>query len=76
MMGIAFKDVAPARSFCKHLNERGVDISVQAYKTEVPPVALLKPPLTMGSAAIEALLEKVDAALAASARVKGRSAST
>jgi len=76
MVGIEFKDVAPARSFCKHLNERGVDISVQAYKTEVPPVALLKLPLTMGSAAIEALLEKVDAALAASARVEGRSAST
>ncbi len=66
MLGIVFKDVEPARSFAGYLNQRGIDISVQTYKTEVPPVALLKPPLTMGLAAIEALVEKIDLALAAS----------
>jgi acetylornithine/succinyldiaminopimelate/putrescine aminotransferase len=66
MVGIAFQDVVPARSFCGYLNERGIDISVQTYKTAVPPVALLKLPLTTGLAAIEALVEKVDRALAAS----------
>lgn len=66
MVGIAFEDVAPAKSFAGYLNERGVDIGVQTYKTAVPPVALLKLPLTMGLAAIEALVEKIDLALAAS----------
>ena len=66
MVGIVFKDVEPARSFSAYLNERGVDVSVQTYKTAVPPVALLKLPLTMGLAAIEALVEKVDLALTAS----------
>ncbi|MFH1707091.1 MAG: aminotransferase class III-fold pyridoxal phosphate-dependent enzyme [Planctomycetota bacterium] len=66
---IAFKDLEPARAFTAELNAAGIDISVQIYKTQVPPVALLKLPLIMDAAAIDALLDRMDKAL----RTAGRS---
>ena len=65
LLGIAFNDLDQARRFTGILNAGGVDISVQSYKADCPPSALLKPPLTMGAEALDFLAGRIDDALSA-----------
>jgi hypothetical protein len=47
-----------------NLVERGLDISVQTYKTSFPPTALTKLPLIATAEAIDFVVERVEEALA------------
>lgn len=60
LAGVAFRDLTEARAFTAALNARGFDISVQTYKSECPPTALTKLPLT----ACEAVIDHVIGAMA------------
>jgi 4-aminobutyrate aminotransferase-like enzyme len=64
MLGIGFNDVAEAKAVATELNAGGLDISVQTYKADCPPSALLKLPLIMGKVAMDFVIERIDAALA------------
>jgi len=63
LAGICFAAVEPAKAFAAALNESGIDISVQTYKTTCPPAALIKPPLIAGYEVIDLLLDKMQAAI-------------
>ena len=63
LAGIGFAAVEPAKAFAAALNEMGIDISVQTYKTTCPPAALIKPPLIAGYEVIDLLLDKMQAAI-------------
>lgn len=65
LAGIAFHDVGHAQAFAATLNRAGFDISVQTYKSECPPTALTKLPLTACGAVIDFVVERMSAALAA-----------
>jgi 4-aminobutyrate aminotransferase-like enzyme len=65
MQAIHFHDVAPARQFAQHLVDQGLDISIQAYKTEVPPAALLKLPLVAGYEIVDFVIARMHAVLKA-----------
>ncbi|NQU41963.1 aminotransferase class III-fold pyridoxal phosphate-dependent enzyme [bacterium] len=63
LTGISFNDLDAATVFSKYLNRRGVDISVQTYKTSVPPTALTKIPLISGVEVIDWLIDQISEAL-------------
>ncbi|MFC1582473.1 aminotransferase class III-fold pyridoxal phosphate-dependent enzyme [Planctomycetota bacterium] len=63
MLAITFQEVDPAKAFAAELNDQGIDISVQTYKTEVPPAAMLKLPLIMDRKAIDSLCFHIENAL-------------
>jgi acetylornithine/succinyldiaminopimelate/putrescine aminotransferase len=63
MTTLAFAEMGPAKAFVAALNRRGLDISVQTYKAETPPVALLKLPLIADRAMIEHVVSAMQAAL-------------
>lgn len=65
MLGIGFADVHAAKALASGLNDAGLDISVQTYKSDCPPSALLKLPLIMGTKAVDFVLDRLDSALAA-----------
>jgi acetylornithine/succinyldiaminopimelate/putrescine aminotransferase len=56
LAGIAFEKLEPALEFVKALNLKGIDISVQTYKKECPPVALVKLPLIADYAVVSTIL--------------------
>jgi 4-aminobutyrate aminotransferase-like enzyme len=66
LQGVHFRNVAGAQALASRLQAGGLDISVQAYKTEVPPVALLKLPLIADGRIVDTVAERIGAALAAS----------
>jgi len=45
------------------LTEQGFDISVQTYKKECPPVALMKLPIIMGRKAVDFVLRRMEEAI-------------
>ncbi|MCP4403225.1 MAG: aminotransferase class III-fold pyridoxal phosphate-dependent enzyme [bacterium] len=49
-----------AVTFCKSLNEQGIDISAQTYKADCPPSALTKLPLTATVRIVEFVIKKMD----------------
>lgn len=63
LAGICFKELAPAQAFARRLNEAGVDISVQSYKADCPPVALTKLPLIAGYDVVDWLIARFESAL-------------
>lgn len=62
LIGLRFRDLTTAKAFAKSLNNMGVDISVQAYKSDCPPAALTKLPLIAGTEVIDLLIAKMDEA--------------
>lgn len=64
MLGIAFSDVDTAKALATGLNEVGLDISVQTYKSDCPPSALLKLPLIISTKAVDLVVERLNSALA------------
>ncbi len=63
MSAIRFQQMHKARKFVKHLVDGGLDISVQAYKADCPPVALTKLPLIAGHEAVEMVISRMAEAL-------------
>ena len=63
LAGIAFHDLQQARAFTAALNAAGFDISVQTYKSQCPPAALTKLPLTACSAVVDFVIERMAEAL-------------
>lgn len=63
LLGIHFHDLSAARAFTKEAEALGLDISVQTYKTSIPPAALTKLPLTAPAQAVDLVVKKLDAAL-------------
>ena len=63
LAGICFAAVEPAKAFAAALNDLGIDISVQTYKTTCPPAALIKPPLIAGYEVIDLLRDRMQAAI-------------
>ena len=63
LAGLYFVGIEPAKVFVTRLQQAGLDISVQAYKTGCPPCALTKLPLTIGYEAVDFIIERMDSAL-------------
>lgn len=63
LAGIVFRDLEQAKQFATRLSDAGLDISVQTYKSSCPPCALTKLPLIVGPDAVDAVLDRLDAAL-------------
>ena len=63
MASIRFQQMHKARKFVKHLVDGGLDISVQTYKADCPPVALTKLPLIAGHEAVEMVISRMSDAL-------------
>ena len=64
LCGIAFHSLEVGKAFAASLNQAGLDISVQTYKTGCPPSALTKLPLIAGYEVVDFIIEKMEAALA------------
>lgn len=60
---LSFSDLEEARVFVSRLNQMGVDISVQTYKADCPPVALTKLPLIACRRTVDFVLERMEQAL-------------
>ena len=63
MAGLRFRRLPAAKGFAERLNKGGVDISVQAYKADAPPVALTKLPIIVGPEVVRFLVARMDEAL-------------
>jgi len=63
MGGVCFRDLSAARSFVQSMLARGIDISVQTYKTGCPPTALTKLPLIAGYEVVDFVVDRMDEAL-------------
>jgi len=71
LCGIAFHDLAAARAFVAALNEGGLDVSVQTYKADCPPVVLTKLPLIADDTVVDFIIARMQGALEA-LRSEGR----
>jgi len=58
---IRFHELSQAKAFAAGLAERGLDVSVQTYKADCPPVVLMKLPLIAGYELVDFVLEQMDA---------------
>ena len=63
LLSIYFKSIKYAILFAEDLNQNCIDISVQTYKSDAPPVALTKLPLISSFKMVEFLIKKIDEAL-------------
>lgn len=63
LAGVNFSDLDVAKAFTRHLNEGGIDISVQVYKEGCPPSALTKLTLTAGFEVVDFVVDRMRAAL-------------
>jgi len=63
MGALSFNTLEAAQAFVRHLNEAGLDISVQTYKADCPPTALTKLPIIAGYKVVDFVLEKMRTAL-------------
>jgi len=57
LAGLHFTDMEKAKAFAAGCVDRGLDVSVQAYKSEVPPAALMKLPLIAGYEVVDTVVE-------------------
>jgi acetylornithine/succinyldiaminopimelate/putrescine aminotransferase len=64
MLGLRFTSLATAKAVVADLVERGLDISVQTYKSSFPPTALTKLPLIATADVIDFVVEQIEEALA------------
>lgn len=60
---LGFRDLATAKQFVHLLVQRGLDLSVQTYKADCPPVVLTKIPLTSTPEVIDFILECLEEAV-------------
>ena len=60
LLGIEFADIGQSREFVRKLKAHGLDISVQTYKTDCPPVALTKLPIIAGYEVVDWLMTLLD----------------
>lgn len=60
LLGIEFADIGRSGEFVRKLKARGLDISVQTYKTDCPPVALTKLPIIAGYEVVDWLMDVLD----------------
>ncbi len=65
LLGIHFASLDAARGFVRANEAAGLDISVQTYKSSVPPVALTKLPLIAGYEVVDLVIDRFEAALRA-----------
>ena len=63
LCGLAFHDLTAARAFVSALNRGGLDISVQTYKADCPPVVLTKLPLIADDTVVEFIITRMRGAL-------------
>jgi len=63
LSGLRFQDLSVAKRFVKLLVERGIDISVQTYKTGCSPTALTKLPLVAGYEVVDFVIAGMSDAL-------------
>ena len=63
LLGLEFHDLTTARACTDALNRAGLDISAHTYKTECPPVALTKLPLTACPVVVEFVVQRLVDAL-------------
>ncbi|MBI3987095.1 MAG: aminotransferase class III-fold pyridoxal phosphate-dependent enzyme [Lentisphaerae bacterium] len=63
LAALYFHDLAAAKRFVADLNGAGLDISVQTYKSECPPSALTKLPLTVTVPVVDAVLKLMEQAV-------------
>jgi acetylornithine/succinyldiaminopimelate/putrescine aminotransferase len=63
MTTLGFADTNRAKAFVGALADRGLDVSVQAYKADTPPVALTKLPLTADQAVVDYIIAAMREAL-------------
>jgi 4-aminobutyrate aminotransferase-like enzyme len=63
MGAIRFRDIEPAKAFARRLNEAGLDISAQTYKSDCPPTTLTKLPIIAGYEVVDAVIAKMREAL-------------
>jgi hypothetical protein len=63
MSAIRFHELTYAKEFVTRLNQLGLDISVQTYKADAPPVVLTKIPLIADRRIIDFILEKMGEAI-------------
>ncbi len=59
LLGLEFHDIATARACTEALNRAGLDVSAHTYKTECPPVALTKLPLTACPVVVEFVVQRL-----------------
>lgn len=57
LAGLHFRDLDTAKLYATRCVDRGLDISVQAYKSDVPPAALMKLPLIAGFEVVDAVVD-------------------
>ena len=72
MVGIAFAGLDAAKAVTSELNAGGLDISVQTYKADCAPSALLKLPLIMGTMAVDYVVGRLDSAFARAEKPRRR----
>ena len=63
MTSLCFHDLESAKSFVGRLVEKGLDISVQTYKEDCPPVVLTKIPLTTTPEVVDFIVERMNEAM-------------
>ena len=63
LLGIEFADIGQSREFVRKLKARGLDISVQTYKTDCPPVALTKLPIIAGYEVVDWLMTLLESSI-------------
>jgi acetylornithine/succinyldiaminopimelate/putrescine aminotransferase len=63
LSGLCFHDLDKAKAFARRMVEAGLDISIQTYKADAPPVALTKLPLIADATVIEMVMDRMTQAL-------------
>jgi 4-aminobutyrate aminotransferase-like enzyme len=71
LTALAFHDLPGARAFVRHMAARGLDVSVQTYKADCPPVVLTKLPLIACPTVVDFVLLRMHEALAEVAAAAG-----
>jgi acetylornithine/succinyldiaminopimelate/putrescine aminotransferase len=59
LCALRFHQIDEAKSFSKRLNELGLDISAQTYKTDCPPSVLTKIPLIAGYEVVDFVIQRM-----------------
>jgi acetylornithine/succinyldiaminopimelate/putrescine aminotransferase len=60
---LQFHQPEVAVEFCRRLDDRGVDISTQAYKPSAPPTALTKLPVISDETTVSAVVDRMESVL-------------
>ncbi len=63
LAGVYFYALETAKTFVKHVNEAGMDVSVQTYKAGCPPSALTKLPLIVDKEAVDVVIGVMEKAV-------------